>query len=91
MPRPRYSPNVRFLDSGELQVATRSPIPASPANVWVCAPSAEPSLAISASPRVISVARVLSPSPIATAMPTAIAITFFTAPPSSQPVTSVFV
>jgi hypothetical protein len=40
---------------------------------------------------VISVARVLSPRPIATAMPTAIAITFFTAPPSSHPVTSVFV
>ena len=91
MPRPRYSPNVRFRDSGELHVATRSPIPASPANVCAWAPSAEPSRAISASPRVISVALVLSPSPMATAMPTAIAMTFFTVPPSSQPITSVLV
>ena len=33
MPRPSRSPNDRFLASGELQLATRSPIPASPANV----------------------------------------------------------
>ena len=90
MPCPRYSPNVRFRDSGELQVATRSPSPASPANVRGSAPITSPSLAISASPRVISVALVLSPRPSATAMPTATAMTFLTVPPSSQPITSVF-
>src|SRR5260370_3380551 len=77
MPRPRFSPNVLLRDSGELQVATRSPIPARPAHVCRCAPSAEPSLAISASPPVIPAPLVLYPSPIATAMPTAIALTFF--------------
>ena len=52
------------------------------------APSATPSRAVSASPRVISMARVLSPKPIAVAMPYDRAITFLTAPPSSQPITS---
>ncbi len=65
-------------------------MPASPANVRGSAPSASPSLAISARPRVISVALVLSPKPRATAMPTASAMTFLTVPPSSQPTTSVF-
>jgi len=88
MPRPRFSPKVRLRDSGELQVATRSPSPASPANVCWSAPSAAPRRAISARPRVIRVALVLSPSPMPTAIPTASAITFFTAPPSSQPTTS---
>src|SRR5439155_22387028 len=74
--------------SGELQVATRSPSPARPANVIGSAPSAAPNRAVSASPRVISEARVLSPKPIPAAIPTASAITFFTAPPSSQPTTS---
>ena len=90
MPSPRRRPNVRFRDNGELQVATRSPIPARPANVRGSAPIASPSLAISASPRVMSVALVLSPRPSAIAIPTAIAMMFFTAPPSSHPVTSVF-
>ena len=34
---------------------------------------------------------VLSPKPIPSAIPTASAITFFTAPPSSTPTTSVWV
>src|SRR3954449_3962719 len=38
MPRPSFSPNVLFRDSGELQVATRSPSPARPANVVSSAP-----------------------------------------------------
>ena len=63
MPWPSFSPKVRLRDSGELQVATRSPRPASPANVVSSAPSAMPSRAVSASPRVISEARVLSPKP----------------------------
>jgi len=69
-------------------VATRSPIAARPAKVCWLAPRLAPSRAISARPRVISMALVLSPSPMPTAIPTASAITFFTAPPSSQPITS---
>lgn len=46
---------------------------------------------VSASPRVMSMACALWPMPMPEAMPTARAITFFTAPPSSQPVTSVLV
>ena len=42
-------------------------------------------------PRVIKEAFVLSPNPMPSAIPTASAMTFFTAPPSSQPITSVFV
>ena len=63
-PRPSRSPNVRLRDSGDEQVATRSPSPASPANVIGSAPSAPPSRAVSPSPRVISDARVLSPKPM---------------------------
>ena len=63
-------------------------MPASPANVAGSPPSATPSRVISASPRVMSVARVLSPKPIPSAMPDAIAITFLTTPATSQPTTS---
>ena len=63
-------------------------MPARPAKVCWSAPSAAPSLEISASPRVISIAVVLTPRPMPMAMPTAIAITFLTAPPSSHPMTS---
>ena len=40
MPRPSFSPKVRLRDSGEEQVATRSPRPASPISVIGSAPSA---------------------------------------------------
>src|SRR4030095_3821753 len=90
-PRPSFSPKVRFLDNGEEQVATRSPSPASPEKVYGSAPNAAPSRAVSASPLVISDAFALSPKPIPSAMPTAIAITFLTAPASSVPTTSVLV
>ena len=64
-------------------------MPASPANVdRLRRPSPCPSRVISASPRVISVARVLSPKPMPSAMPAAMAITFLTTPPTSQPTTS---
>ena len=46
-PRPSFSPNVRLRDSGEEQVATRSPSPASPEKVYGSAPSAPPSRAVS--------------------------------------------
>src|SRR5205814_9609424 len=87
-PRPRCSPKVRLRDSGEQHVATRSPRPASPEKVSGSAPRRTPSRAVSARPRVIRVALVLSPKPSACAIPYASAITFFTAPPSSQPTTS---
>ena len=55
------------------------------------APSATPSLVISARPRVMSAALALKPSPKPSAIPVATAITFLSAPPSSTPVTSVCV
>ena len=82
---------MRLRDSGDMHVATRSPTPASPAKVAGSAPSATPSRAVSASPRVMIEALVLSPMPMPSAMPTASAMTFFTAPPSSMPMTSVLV
>ena len=76
MPWPSFSPNVRLRDSGEEQVATRSPRPARPISVSGLAPSAVASRAVSASPRVITEAVVLSPNPSPTAMPTARPTTF---------------
>jgi hypothetical protein len=66
-------------------------MPASPAKVIGSAPSATPSLVISASPRVNSAARALCPSPRPSSIPAPSAITFFRAPPSSTPKTSVAV
>ena len=51
-------------------------------------PIAMPRRVISARPRLISVARVLSPKPIPSAMPAAIAMMFLTTPATSQPTTS---
>jgi hypothetical protein len=70
IPWPSFSPNVRLRESGEEQVATRSPSPARPISVSGSAPSAIASRAVSASPRVISDAVVLSPKPSPAAMPT---------------------
>ena len=70
MPWPSFSPKVRLRDSGDEQVATRSPRPARPIRVSGLAPSAIASRAVSASPRVITEAVVLSPKPSPTAMPT---------------------
>ena len=71
-----------------MHVAIRSPIPASPAKVAGSPPSASPNRLISLSPRVTTVARVLSPVPSPSAMPEAMAITFLSTPPSSHPMTS---
>ena len=49
---------------------------------------ASPSRVSSASPRVMTAARVLSPVPRPSAMPEAMAITFLSAPATSQPITS---
>ena len=74
-----------------MQVATRSPIPASPEKVMTWPPMATPRRLSSLSPRVMTAERVLSPVPSPAAMPAASATTFFSAPAISQPVTSVFV
>jgi hypothetical protein len=91
LPRPKFSPKVRLRDSGDVHVATRSPSPASPAKVLLSAPRASPNRVISARPRVMIEALVLSPNPIPSAIPHASAMTFFTAPHSSTPTTSVLV
>src|SRR5258708_2516272 len=88
-PRPIASPSARLRDKGPVAVRIRSPIPARPADVSGLAPHATPSRVISASPRVISAARVLYPRPRPSRMPVASAMTFFSAPPSSTPMTSV--
>ena len=76
MPWPSFSPKVRLRESGEEQVATRSPRPARPIRVSGSAPSFIASRAVSASPRVISDAVVLSPKPSPIAIPTHSATTF---------------
>ena len=89
MPCPSFSPNVRLRDNGDEHVATRSPSPARPISVIGSAPSFSERRAVSARPRVITEAVVLSPKPSPTAIPTARPMTFLYAPPSSHPITSV--
>ena len=52
--RPSVSPNERFLESEDPQVARRSPTPASPTKVSGFAPRAIPSLVNSFNPRVMT-------------------------------------
>src|SRR6266513_479432 len=89
LPSPSSTPSWWLRDNGPVAVRMRSPIPASPAKVAGSAPSATPSRVISASPRVISAARVLWPIPRPSRMPAARAMTFLRAPASSTPSTSV--
>ena len=63
-------------------------MPARPAKVSRSAPRAIPRRAISAIPRVINAASALSPHPSPAATPAASAMTFFSAPPNSTPITS---
>ncbi len=86
-----WEPSVWLRDSGEAHVAIRSPMPASPENVSGFASSARPSRVISARPLVMTVAVVLLPKPMPSAMPTATAMMFLYAPLSSTPMTSVLV
>src|SRR6267143_2562749 len=88
-PSPSSTPSRWLRDKGPVAVRMRSPIPASPAKVAGSAPSATPNRVISASPRVISAARVLWPIPSPSRMPAARAMTFLSAPASSTPSTSV--
>src|SRR5438093_294198 len=88
-PSPSSTPSWWLRDRGPVAVRMRSPIPASPAKVAGSAPSATPNRVISASPRVISAARVLWPIPSPSRIPAASATTFLSAPASSTPSTSV--
>ena len=85
------SPTWRLRDSGLMQVVSRSPKPVRPEKVSAAPPSATPRRVISAKPRVMTMARVFSPTPSPSAMPAEMAITFLSGPPSSQPMTSVLV
>src|SRR6266511_6080256 len=87
-PRAISSPAARLRPCRDSQVTIRSPMPARPANVSGRPPHASPSRAISTSPRVISAALPLSPSPSPSTPPAASAITFFAAAHSSTPVMS---
>ena len=87
-PAPSARPSAKLRDWAELQVSDRSPSPESPASVSARAPIATASRVISAKPRVISAARAEAPSPAPSTMPQAMAITFFSAPPSWAPMTS---
>src|SRR5436309_7336795 len=88
-PSPSSTPSWWLRDRGPVAVRMRSPSPASPAKVAGSAPSATPNRVISASPRVISAARVLWPIPSPSRIPAASATTFLSAPASSTPSTSV--
>ena len=74
-----------------MHVTIKSPIPANPKKVFDLAPSFLPNRDISFRPRVISAAFVLSPYPLPSQNPAAIAITFFAEPPISTPIISLFV
>ena len=63
LPLPRLTPNVRFRESGEEQVATRSPSPASPISVSGLAPERHGQPRGLGEPAVITEAVVLSPNP----------------------------
>ncbi len=87
-PLPSSSPTWRLRLWVEMQVATRSPMPARPEKVMASPPMAMPSRVSSLSPRVMTAERVLSPVPSPSAMPEAMAMTFLRAPATSQPMTS---
>ena len=82
------SPASRLRLCREVHVAMRSPRPARPMNVPMCAPWITPSRVISATLRVIRLARELSPKPRPSDMPTATAMGFLAAPQNSTPTTS---
>ena len=82
-------PSAKLRDCGLEQVRIRSPSPESPAMVSLRAPQARPSRSNSLKPRVVKAACAEAPNFRPTAIPAAIASTFFAAPPISTPRTSV--
>ena len=87
-PAPMARPARRFREWRLVAVATKSPRPERPLKVKGWAPRRKPSRVISASPRVMSAARVFSPKPRPSLMPHPNAMTFLRAPPSSTPTRS---
>mmetsp|Transcript_28201 Transcript_28201/g.66145 ORF Transcript_28201/g.66145 Transcript_28201/m.66145 type:complete len:260 (-) Transcript_28201:159-938(-) len=87
-PLPSRYPNFRLRESGPKQVPNVSPTPDKPAMVLGRAPRDRPSLLISAHPLVTRPDMALVPSSSPSHIPAARAITFFTAPPTSTPITS---
>mmetsp|Transcript_12361 Transcript_12361/g.24731 ORF Transcript_12361/g.24731 Transcript_12361/m.24731 type:complete len:205 (-) Transcript_12361:610-1224(-) len=87
-PLPRRYPNCRFRERGPKQVPKVSPTPDKPEIVLGRAPKYMPSLLISPHPLVTKPLIALVPNPSPSHIPAAIAITFFTAPPTSTPITS---
>ena len=63
LPEPNASPTLRLRLRWDVQVTIRSPIPARPEKVSRWPPIASPSLDISRTARVITMARVFSPIP----------------------------
>ena len=63
-PSAKSLPKRRLRECSEVQVATRSPVPASPMQVSAWPPQRTTRRLISAIPRVMSMAAVLSPNPI---------------------------
>ena len=90
-PFANLEPTSLFLEKSPVQVSTRSPAPDKPLNVSILAPTLRPNLEISANPLVIRAALALLPKPMPSDMPDAIAITFFRAPATETPTTSVLV
>ena len=86
--RPSSTPTWRFRLRLPVHVSTRSPRPLSPASVSRRPPIAHDSREISASPRVMSAASALCPSPADSTTPAAIAMMFLSAAPISTPTTS---
>mmetsp|Transcript_19584 Transcript_19584/g.26886 ORF Transcript_19584/g.26886 Transcript_19584/m.26886 type:complete len:226 (-) Transcript_19584:720-1397(-) len=90
-PFPNRYPNLRFRDSGPKHVPNVSPTPDNPDIVLGLAPIANPSLLISAQPLVTKPLIAFVPNPSPSHIPADNAITFFTAPPISTPITSLLV
>mmetsp|Transcript_12980 Transcript_12980/g.36572 ORF Transcript_12980/g.36572 Transcript_12980/m.36572 type:complete len:304 (+) Transcript_12980:117-1028(+) len=90
-PFPRRYPNFRFLDRGPKHVPNVSPTPDKPAIVLDFAPKVRPKRLISLQPLVTNPLMALVPSPSPSHMPAPRAMTFFTAPPISTPITSALV
>ena len=88
LPSPSAAPSEKLRDFMLELVRNKSPTPHIPIRVARSAPSALPRRAISVRPRVTRAHRALSPMPRPIITPLAMAITFFTAPPTCAPIMS---
>ena len=88
LPSAKPKPTRRLRESAPVQVSIRSPMPASPIRVLGWAPMATARRVISARPRVTRAARALRPYSRPSERPVAMAMMFFTAPPTATPTAS---